>query len=96
MFSLKIVCFQTEWILYFNKKEPMKAWYQRLKKVVGYSLLNEYILDNNLGTGEYGLVVLATHKKTKEKVAIKTVKKQEMNWKQIKSTRKEIEVLKMC
>ena len=33
-------------------------------------LLNEYIIENDLGQGNFGKVKLATHKATKEKVII--------------------------
>jgi len=37
-------------------------------------------LDKTLGKGQFGLVKLARHKKTKQKVAIKSVKKKNMTY----------------
>ena len=55
-----------------------------------------YELGKVLGKGQFGMVKLATHKMNKKKVAIKTVKKQNMKSIEIYQQRKEIEVLKMC
>ena len=55
-----------------------------------------YIFEDNLGKGQFGLVKLATHKKTGKKVAIKTVHKKDMKPIEIYQQRREIDVLKMC
>ena len=66
-------------ILYFKQKESQNEWLDRLKKIVGYSnLFDYYNFVDNLGKGQFGLVKLATHKKTGKKVAIKTVHKKDM------------------
>ena len=68
-----------------------------LKKAMGYSnIFDFYELQDNLGKGQFGLVKLARHKKTGNKVAIKMVKKANMKPIEITQQRKEIEVLKMC
>eukprot|EP00352_Strombidinopsis_acuminata_P007503 CAMPEP_0176369324 /NCGR_PEP_ID=MMETSP0126-20121128/23206_1 /TAXON_ID=141414 ORGANISM="Strombidinopsis acuminatum, Strain SPMC142" /NCGR_SAMPLE_ID=MMETSP0126 /ASSEMBLY_ACC=CAM_ASM_000229 /LENGTH=47 /DNA_ID= /DNA_START= /DNA_END= /DNA_ORIENTATION= len=41
-------------------------------------MFNYYEMKETLGKGQFGLVKLATHKKTKFKMAIKTVKKKNM------------------
>jgi serine/threonine protein kinase len=67
-----------------------------LKKIVGYSnLFDYYNFEDNLGKGQFGLVKLATHKKTGKKVAIKTVHKKDMKPIEIYQQRREIDVLKM-
>lgn len=46
---------------------------------MGYSnIFDFYELSDNLGKGQFGLVKLAKHKKTGNKVAIKLVKKANM------------------
>jgi serine/threonine protein kinase len=50
-----------------------------LKAAVGYTSVEDfYDLKANLGKGKFGLVRLATHKKTGKKVAIKCIKKKDM------------------
>lgn len=83
-------------ILYFKSKDNQNEWLDRLKKIVGYSnLFDYYNFEDNLGKGQFGLVKLATHKKTGKKVAIKTVHKKDMKPIEIYQQRREIDVLKM-
>ena len=83
-------------ILYFKSESAQNEWLDRLKKVVGYSnLFDFYNFEDNLGKGQFGLVKLATHKKTGKKVAIKTVHKKDMKPIEIYQQRREIDVLKM-
>ena len=64
---------------------------------MGYSnVFDFYNLDKTLGKGQFGLVKLATHKKTKQQVAVKQVKKKNMTHIEVFQQRREIEVLKMC
>ena len=47
--------------------------------MVGYSnLFDYYNIEETLGKGQFGLVKLATHRKTGQKVAIKTIHKKNM------------------
>ena len=83
-------------ILYFKGEGQQTEWLNRLKQVVGYSnLFDYYNFEDNLGKGQFGLVKLATHKKTGKKVAIKTVHKKDMKPIEIYQQRREIDVLKM-
>ena len=83
-------------ILYFKSKPMQNEWLDRLKKIVGYSnLFDFYNFEDNLGKGQFGLVKLATHKRTGKKVAIKTVHKKDMKPIEIYQQRREIDVLKM-
>jgi serine/threonine protein kinase len=49
-----------------------------------------------LGKGKFGLVRMAIHKNTKKSVAIKIMKKKDMNSQDIELMRREVEILKIC
>lgn len=83
-------------ILYFKSQDQQVQWIEVLKKIVGYSnLFDFYNFEDNLGKGQFGLVKLASHKKTGQKVAIKTVHKKDMKAIEVYQQRREIDVLKM-
>lgn len=82
--------------MYFKSEREQLVWSEKLKAVVGYSnMFDYYNFEENLGKGQFGLVKLATHKKTGKKVAIKTVHKKDMKPIEIYQQRMEIDVLKM-
>lgn len=47
-----------------------------------------------LGKGKYGVVKKAKHKRTKQDVAVKFVKKRDLNLKDLELLKREIEVIK--
>ena len=64
---------------------------------IGFAnLFDYYEVGKKLGKGQFGMVMLATHKYTAKNVAIKTVKKLNMKPIEVFQQRREIEVLKMC
>lgn len=66
-------------ILYFDSIEIQSIWLKKLLQAIGYSCVNDYYeVSTSLGKGQFGLVKLATHKKTGKQAAIKTVKKLNM------------------
>lgn len=68
-----------------------------IKKSIGYAnVFDFYELRDNLGQGKYGVVKLGIHKKTGKEVAIKIVKKKDLNIKDQELLKREIEVLKIC
>jgi serine/threonine protein kinase len=82
---------------YLTDKAEYKQWVEVIKRVIGYSSLNDYYeVKGSLGKGKFGLVKLAVHKKTKKNVAIKILNKAEMASEDFECQRREIEVLKMC
>lgn len=51
-----------------------------IKKAIGYAnVFDYYELKENLGQGKYGVVKLGIHKKSQREVAIKIVKKKDLN-----------------
>ena len=67
-------------VLYFQSKDEQDKWMAFLKEVVGYANLFDYynFETTNLGQGQFGVVRLATHKKTGEQVAVKAIRKKDM------------------
>lgn len=49
-----------------------------------------------IGNGKFGLVKLARYKKTKQHVAVKILRKNEMTNKDLELQKREIEILKIC
>ncbi len=92
--------------LLFNKKrryfltedqEEYSSWVETIRKAIGYSNLNEEykFLEKTIGKGRYGIVRLAIHKKTNQKVAIKIISKEELKENTNTLIRNEIEILKI-
>ena len=68
-----------------------------IKQVIGYANLYDFFdVGKTLGQGKYGIVKQGYHKKTSKEVAIKIVKKKELNLKDQELLKREIEVLKIC
>jgi serine/threonine protein kinase len=66
-------------ILYFSSVDIQLKWTQQIRKIVGEQNVNDfYEVSTNLGKGQFGVVKLAKHKKTKNHVAIKTITKANM------------------
>lgn len=82
---------------YLITKDDKEKWMRAIKKVIGYSSLNDfYDIKEPLGKGKFGLVKAATHKKTGKSVAVKIMSKKEMSVSDVELQRREIEILKMC
>jgi serine/threonine protein kinase len=83
-------------IYYLRNLEEKKKWIEAIKKTIGYTNLYEfYELSDFLGKGKYGVVRKAVHKRTKAEVAVKIIKKRELNLKDLELLRREIEVIKV-
>lgn len=84
-------------ILYFETEREQRTWLDMLLKALGFTnIFDFYDLGKTLGKGQFGLVRLASHKKTGQQVAVKTVRKANMKQIEVFQQRREIEVLKMC
>lgn len=83
-------------IYYFYKSEEKARWMNAIKQVIGYSNLYDfYECGEVLGKGKYGVVKKAIHKRTRQDVAVKIVKKRDLNLKDLELLKREIEVIKV-
>ena len=97
-FSFAVIFQNKTRIYYTTDREQSISWVNRLRKAVGYESFFEYydIIDD-IGEGKFGVVKLGVHKKTKLRVAIKTIKKENVKTKQDQELIKtEIDIMKMC
>ena len=74
-----------------------KEWTKSLRQVIGYkNFFDFYEMLDDLGEGQFGLVKLGINIKTKEKVAIKIIKKSKMKPAEASLVKIEIDVLQVC
>lgn len=96
-YTFKMIYPQKEREYYVEDKDEFKAWVTNLSRAVGFFDLNmKYEIGPKLGNGKFGLVKLATNKKTGEKYAAKFMSKKEMSNVDLELVRTEIEILKVC
>lgn len=83
---------------YCDKQEEAVDWINKIKEAIGYqNFLDVYDLtDTTLGNGKFGVVKLGVHRNTKEEVAIKIIKKSEMDLKDMELVKSEIDIMIMC
>ena len=82
---------------YALKKEERIKWLKAIREDIGcYNFSDYYDMKEVLGKGKFGLVKMAIHKSSKKSVAIKIMKKKDMNAQDIELVRREIEILKIC
>lgn len=97
MFSFCIQFSSKERNYYCYSKESASTWVSLLKDAIGYkSFFDFYDMLDDIGEGKFGIVKLGMHKKTKEKVAIKIIKKESMNATDIELVKGEIDIMKLC
>lgn len=83
-------------IYYFYKNEEKVKWVNAIKIVIGYSNLNDfYECGEVLGRGKYGVVKKGMHKRTRQDVAVKIIKKRDLKLKDLELLKREIEVIKV-
>ena len=82
---------------YCNSKEIYENFNRALKEAFGYlNFFDYYEMLDDLGEGIFGSVKLGVEKKTKERVAIKIIKKNKTKPSDIELVRTEIDVMKLC
>ena len=76
--------------------EDSREWTQKLRLNIGYrNFFDSYEMIHDIGNGKFGLVKLGMNLITKEKVAIKIIKKKDLKEEDIQLIQNEIEILKI-
>ena len=95
-YSFTFVFPSKERSFYCNSKEIHVNIIEKLKESFSYLNFFEYYeMFDDLGEGIFGSVILSVEKKTKEKVAIKIIKKKKAKQNDIGIVRTEIDVMKL-
>lgn len=83
---------------YCNNKSSCDKWISKIRQAIGYlNFFDYYEMLEDLGEGKFGKVKLGIYKKTKEKVAIKIIKKSSLeNLKDVELVKSEIDIMKLC
>ena len=96
-YSFTLVFPSKERSFYCNSKEIYENFTQKLKEAFGYlNFFDYYEMLDDLGEGIFGSVKLGVEKKTKERVAIKIIKKKKAKPSDIELVRTEIDIMKLC
>ncbi len=96
-YSFTLVFPSKERSFYCNSKEIYENFTKKLKEAFGYlNFFDYYEMLDDLGEGIFGSVKLGVEKKTKERVAIKIIKKKKAKPSDIELVRTEIDVMKLC
>ena len=96
-YSFSLVFPSKERSFYCNSKEIYDNFSNKLKEAFGYlNFFDYYEMLDDLGEGIFGSVKLGVEKKTKERVAIKIIKKKKAKPSDIELVRTEIDIMKLC
>ena len=96
-YSFSLVFPSKERSFYCNSKEIYDNFSNKLKEAFGYlNFFDYYEMLYDLGEGIFGSVKLGVEKKTKERVAIKIIKKKKAKPSDIELVRTEIDIMKLC
>ncbi len=96
-YSFSLVFPSKERSFYCNSKDIYDNFSNKLKEAFGYlNFFDYYEMLDDLGEGIFGSVKLGVEKKTKERVAIKIIKKKKAKPSDIELVRTEIDIMKLC
>ena len=96
-YSFTLVFPSKERNFYCSSKEIYDNFTEKLKQSFGYlNFFDYYEMLDDLGEGIFGSVKLGVEKKTKERVAIKIIKKKKAKTSDIELVRTEIDIMKLC
>jgi serine/threonine protein kinase len=81
---------------YTHNEDNFKEWVYNLEKAINQrNIIDFYSFKGDLGEGKFGIVKLAENKLTGTKVAVKTVKKQDLNQTNYGLIKTEIDLMKV-
>jgi serine/threonine protein kinase len=96
-YSFSVIFNQKTRNYYCPDKNIAKQWTANLRAAIGYhNFFDYYEMLDEIGEGKFGLVKLGIHFKTKERVAIKIIKKESMNVSDLELVKGEIDIMKLC
>ena len=96
-YSFTLVFPSKERSFYCSSKEIYDNFTEKLKESFGYlNFFDYYEMLDDLGEGIFGSVKLGVEKKTKERVAIKIIKKKKAKPSDMELVRTEIDIMKLC
>ena len=96
-YSFSIIFVNKTRTYYLKERSLAKEWTKSLRIAIGYkNFFDFYEMLDDLGEGQFGLVKLGVNIKTKEKVAIKIIKKSKMKPIEAGLVKNEINVLQVC
>jgi hypothetical protein len=79
-----------------SSEDAKNNWVGNLKIAIGYqNFLDYYTLQEDIDEGRFGKVKLGVHKSTGEKVAIKVIKKDDMNESELEMLKSELDLMKL-
>lgn len=84
-------------IYYCSNEEEAKLWIKHIRAATKFKEIREfYDFGEELGSGKFGKVKLGFNKKTKKKVAIKSISKANLKGTEVEMVKTEIEIMKFC
>ncbi len=94
-FSLSFPKIKREY--YTDDLNSYKLWMDSLKLATNSTnITKDYIIEDEIGSGKFGVIRLSKNKHTGKKYAIKLLSKKNMNSSDLELVRTEIEILKIC
>lgn len=75
--------------------EQYREWYTALKAASEKSIKDHYAFVRNLGEGHFGMVLLAKDRRTREKFAVKVIKKQHAEVRTMTLIQRELAILRL-
>jgi tRNA A-37 threonylcarbamoyl transferase component Bud32 len=83
--------------LYLRNTQEKDKWIKQISNNIGFKFITtEYYIKENIGHGYFSVVRLGEHKMTRQKVAIKVIKKKNLSERSKEFIKEEAEILRIC